>query len=532
MKQKKLLTFFTLLAFSSFFVYAQGTAVNLQYKGDGGYSLVERTNLRRYVNGKYVGLTSREVRSFVAMSEPPLKRFKAKGSAFENDQWYDGSFYVMEETLRNNQAAGAQIHEAVQSVFHISQTGQLTMYKDNGYPSFRSFPAYSQDKVNVGDSWKAQAERAVDPLNKGVFTKIPMIVSYSFAGEETYKEQKVYRIKAQWQTYYGAGNRDFAGDSTLDKARGGHKADIIVLKQTGIPVLVIDNVDETFFWTDGTQVNFKGTITLFTEFPPALDSQKIMHALNRVASVKTTAKDDAQTKTGSLTNPQNTAGSSARVDKTDKQSEYEKVTDLQKFDDVLAKADLTGKPDPADNAYKSNKVTTSGSVDKTGIAGKEGKLGTDARPGSAGKQDKNAGIKAAVMAEKLSGEDSEPPKNNIVAEEVPAGIRLSIRDIKFVPDSAQVLPGEKERLDEIAKVLKLAPNSQLLVEGHTASVGKPGGEQTLSEQRAHQIAEELKVRGVNAVFICRGWGGTKPVASNDTDKGRAQNRRVEITILK
>ncbi len=136
------------------------------------------------------------------------------------------------------------------------------------------------------------------------------------------------------------------------------------------------------------------------------------------------------------------------------------------------------------------------------------------------------------MAEKLSGEDSEPPKNNIVAEEVPAGIRLSIRDIKFVPDSAQVLPGEKERLDEIAKVLKLAPDSQLLVEGHTASVGKPGGEQTLSEQRAHQIAEELKVRGVNAVFICRGWGGTKPVASNDTDKGRAQNRRVEITILK
>ncbi len=474
MKQKKLLTFLTVLVFSSF-SFAQETSVNLKYKGDGGYSLVERTNLRRYVNGKYVGLTSREVRSFVSPSEPPLKRFKAKGSVFENDQWYDGSFYVMEETLRNNQAAGAEIHEAVQSVFHISQSGQLTMYKDNGYPSFRSFPAYTQDKIKVGDSWKAQAERSVDPLNKGVFTKIPMLVAYSFAGEETYKEQQVYRIKAQWQTYYGANNRDFAGDSTLENARGGHKADIIVLKESGVPVLVIDSVDETFFWTDGTQVNFKGTITLFTEFPPALDTQKIMHALNRVASVKT-----------------------------------EKVTDLQNFDGELAKAEKV--PDE---------------ILDTG------------RPVAEGKQtDRNADkfaevdLKEAVKAEKVSGEGQEPPENNIVAEEVPAGIRLSIRDIKFVPDSARVLPGENNRLDEIAKVLKLAPGSQLLVEGHTASVGKPAGEQKLSEMRAHQIAEELKKRGVNTVFICRGWGGTKPVASNDTDKGRAQNRRVEITILR
>lgn len=525
MKQKKLLTFLSVLVLSSF-VFAQETAVNLQYKGDGGYSLVERTNLRRYVNGKYVGLTSREVRSFVSPSESPIKRFKAKGSVFEKDQWYDGSFYVMEETLRNNQAAGAEIHEAVQSVFHISPSGQLTMYKDNGYPSFRSFPAYTQDKISVGDSWKAQAERSIDPLNKGVFTKIPMLVAYSFAGEETYKEQQVYRIKAQWQTYYGANNRDFAGDSTLEKARGGHKADIIVLKETGVPVLVIDSVDETFFWTDGTQVNFKGTITLFTEFPPALDTQKIMHALNRVASVKTTAKEGAGAK--SIKNPEVKDAESSKVEfakntktqipesttaqnkKSESDVKIEKVTDLQNFDVELAKAEKV--PDE---------------ILDTG------------RPAGEGKQtDRNAekfaevDLKEVVKAEKVSDEEKEPPKNNIVAEEVPAGIRLSIRDIKFVPDSAQVLPGESDRLDEIAKVLKLAPNSQLLVEGHTASVGKPAGEQKLSEQRAQQIAEELKKRGVNAVFICRGWGGTKPVASNDTDKGRAQNRRVEITILK
>ena len=440
---------------------------------------MERTNLRRYVNGKYVGLTSREVRSFVSPSEPPLKRFRAKGSVYENDQWYDGSFYVMEETLRNAQAVGAEIHEAVQSVFHISENGRLTMYKDNGYPSFRSFPAYTADKVRAGESWKAVAERSVDPLNKGVFTKIPMQVLYTFSGAETYKGQDVYRIKAVWQTYYDSGNRDFSGDASLEKARGGHKADIIVLQETGEPILILDNVDETFFWIDGTQVNFKGTITLFTEFPPAFDSQRIMAALNRVASVKTGE------------------GTGAEIAAADTVAMAGKGV-------ASSKGIVAEKPATPVKGVSSVKGETSG--------------------------ESTSSVKGAST---VSGAAASAPKNNIVAEEVPAGIRLSIRDIKFAPDSAQVLPGESSRLDEIAEVLKMAPNAQLLVEGHTASVGKPAGEQTLSEQRAKKIAEELKARGVKAgAFICRGFGGTKPVASNETPEGRAQNRRGEITILK
>ena len=474
-------------------IFAQAQAVKLHYSGKGGYSLVERTNLRRYVNGKYVGLTSREVRSFVSPSEPPLMRFKAKGSVYENDQWYDGSFYVMEETLRNSQAAGAGIHEAVQSVFHISKNGQLTMYKDNGYPSFRSFPAYTAEKVSVGESWKAVAERSVDPLNKGVFTKIPMQVLYTFSGAETYKGQAVYRIKAIWQTYYDAQNRDFGGDSSLQKARGGHKADIIVLQKTGEPILTIDNVDETFFWIDGTQVNFKGTITLFTEFPPAFDSQRIMAALNRVATVK-----DGKT------------GTDKKFSGTEKSVSGGTVAGSGK---LTASDKKTGA-----DAVKTEKFVPDGIFDNFD------------KNETVAKNTKNTVSSEKTVLEKV---DDVLPKNNIVAEEVSAGIRLSIRDIKFAPDSAQILSGESERLDEIAEVLKMAPNAQLLVEGHTASVGKPAGEQKLSEQRAHKIAEELKARGVKAgAFICRGFGGTKPVASNETNEGRAQNRRVEITILK
>ncbi|MBQ7159634.1 MAG: hypothetical protein IJS09_09475 [Treponema sp.] len=59
--------------------------VSLKYKGTGGYSLVERTNLRRYVNGKYVGLTSREVRSFISPSLSPDPAYENPRHQFYGD---------------------------------------------------------------------------------------------------------------------------------------------------------------------------------------------------------------------------------------------------------------------------------------------------------------------------------------------------------------------------------------------------------------------------------------------------------------
>lgn len=434
-----------ILGIFSFFQAIVFSQTKLTYSGDSSYKMVERTNLRRYVNGKYSGLTSREVRSFISRSEAPNGIRSSK-----SNRWYDGNFFVVEETLRNSQATMAGIHDAIPSVFKISADGKMTMISDNGYPTFRSFPSYTTEQLKPGDSWKGEGERAVDPMNKGIFTRISILVRYTFEGAEVYKGENVYRIKAIWQTNYGFSNfdRDPKGDDSLRQATGGHKADIIVRQSTGEAILISDNVDETFTYTDGTQVNLKGTITMFTEYPPAIDRDKLIFALNRIAK--------------------------------------------------------------ADDKPKAGKGTT-------GTSGTGGK----------------SSLSEKIASSKGSGTSSSGnSKNNMVFEETPAGLRLSVRDIKFKADSDEVLATEKSRLDEIAEVLKLAPNSQFLIEGHTAAVGKPQGEQTLSEQRARRIAAELSNRGIAADrFICKGLGGTKPVASNSTDEGRAQNRRVEITIL-
>jgi outer membrane protein OmpA-like peptidoglycan-associated protein len=115
---------------------------------------------------------------------------------------------------------------------------------------------------------------------------------------------------------------------------------------------------------------------------------------------------------------------------------------------------------------------------------------------------------------------------------VPEGIRLTIKDIRFIPDSADFLPAERPRLDLIAEALKQIPVRSFLVEGHTAATGRPAGEMELSIERAKRMVDELVARGISADrFIYKGWGGTRPVKDNSTDAGRAANRRVEITIL-
>jgi outer membrane protein OmpA-like peptidoglycan-associated protein len=90
----------------------------------------------------------------------------------------------------------------------------------------------------------------------------------------------------------------------------------------------------------------------------------------------------------------------------------------------------------------------------------------------------------------------------------------------------------KENLAEIAGILKnLLNESNVVVEGHTDNVGKAAANKTLSEQRAKAVSKYLSDRGVDKKRLKSvGYGLTKPVADNNTEEGRAKNRRVELVI--
>lgn len=106
-------------------------------------------------------------------------------------------------------------------------------------------------------------------------------------------------------------------------------------------------------------------------------------------------------------------------------------------------------------------------------------------------------------------------------------------DLKFVADSAELLPSELPKLQKLAAELQRvnADNAYtILVEGHTADVNKPEGQMRLSVERTQTIINVLVANGLpRAIFSYRGHGGTEPIATNDTAEGRALNRRVVIT---
>jgi outer membrane protein OmpA-like peptidoglycan-associated protein len=87
-------------------------------------------------------------------------------------------------------------------------------------------------------------------------------------------------------------------------------------------------------------------------------------------------------------------------------------------------------------------------------------------------------------------------------------------------------------LDKVAGTLKEYDKTVIEVAGHTDSVGSDSYNQTLSEKRANSVADYIGSHGVPRTrVVTHGAGEAYPVASNDTEEGRAQNRRVEITIV-
>jgi outer membrane protein OmpA-like peptidoglycan-associated protein len=104
--------------------------------------------------------------------------------------------------------------------------------------------------------------------------------------------------------------------------------------------------------------------------------------------------------------------------------------------------------------------------------------------------------------------------------------------ITFGFDSSQLQPQFRPVLDDLAMTLNEYNQTIVEVAGHTDSVGDAAYNQRLSEQRAATVAGYLAGRGVmRDRMITIGAGETRPIASNDTEAGRAQNRRVEITLV-
>jgi len=103
---------------------------------------------------------------------------------------------------------------------------------------------------------------------------------------------------------------------------------------------------------------------------------------------------------------------------------------------------------------------------------------------------------------------------------------------QFETNSDKLTPKSREIVKQIASALEQYPGSEVLIEGHTDSLGDAAANQKLSEKRAQKIAQTLKNEyKVSNSFAVIGKGETEPVAANDTKENRAKNRRVEVIVI-
>lgn len=123
-----------------------------------------------------------------------------------------------------------------------------------------------------------------------------------------------------------------------------------------------------------------------------------------------------------------------------------------------------------------------------------------------------------------TGVEVERQGDNIMLN-MPSGITFDFAKYDLKPQFRPVL-------DNLATTLNEYGQTRIEITGHTDSVGSDAANMTLSQNRANSVAGYLGSRGVaNSRMIVNGAGESRPVASNDTESGRAQNRRVEITLV-
>jgi outer membrane protein OmpA-like peptidoglycan-associated protein len=120
---------------------------------------------------------------------------------------------------------------------------------------------------------------------------------------------------------------------------------------------------------------------------------------------------------------------------------------------------------------------------------------------------------------------------NMQARQTDRGVVLTLGNVLFQVNSAELVPGAAAQMDQLATVLKEHPQDRVEINGFTDNTGTQTYNLGLSQQRADAVKRALTMRGISpSRIVARGLGEESPVASNDTSAGRQMNRRVEVVL--
>lgn len=145
------------------------------------------------------------------------------------------------------------------------------------------------------------------------------------------------------------------------------------------------------------------------------------------------------------------------------------------------------------------------------------------------------GVAGGLIGKKMDKQAAEIENTVPGAEVIKAGEGIIVKfdsGILFDFDKADLKPNAKDNIRKLVNSLNENSETDILVVGHTDNIGRAEYNQGLSERRAASVKSYAVAQGLNAGRIkTKGMGANEPISSNETDAGRAENRRVEIVIV-
>jgi OOP family OmpA-OmpF porin len=123
--------------------------------------------------------------------------------------------------------------------------------------------------------------------------------------------------------------------------------------------------------------------------------------------------------------------------------------------------------------------------------------------------------------------------SKFLASTDPAPKRFTFDRLNFESNKTAITPESRPTLSDLVTILKSYPAADVRLDAYKDSVGTPAENKKLSEDRALAIKSVLEQDGIAATRVTTaGYGEEQPVASNDTEEGRAKNRRLELVVVK
>jgi outer membrane protein OmpA-like peptidoglycan-associated protein len=121
---------------------------------------------------------------------------------------------------------------------------------------------------------------------------------------------------------------------------------------------------------------------------------------------------------------------------------------------------------------------------------------------------------------------------DIPMEPIEANAKVILKNVFFDTKKTDLKPQSIAELDNVVKLMNENPNMKVLISGYTDNVGKPADNLILSKGRAVSVVNYLLFKGVQKDRLSyKGFGETNPIATNDTEQGRALNRRTELSVV-